>query len=368
MVDILSSLQTAFEGTMFRASDAFWHTDFLRTGIAGVDYALGGGFGYGRLAELYGRWSSGKTMLLYKALANNQKMGGVSALWEAEGAFSPDFYASLGGNPETLLVYPVDTVEDAFSGFVKVCDLMAEAAKKGDKTPVAMGWDGIAATGTKHLLDVGMEKRDMSKANAMSTGCQLITTLIKSTRVALIATNQTREKIGDMDSSIHTPGGNAWPFHSSQRVLLEFAGGTKGSLLLDGNNEPIGRWVTGQVTKNKLGPPFKKFMLPIYVVNDEPHPVYPDKKTHVGIDEDEALFYFYAKKTFMLPNKEAVMEHGAWNSLHPSIAPGFKKFMQRDWPEVLEKFPILRTLPYDPRKSTTPDSPGTASSGAAGSS
>ena len=349
MADLASDLKGIFKGKLFNATDAFWHTDFLRTDIPAIDTALGGGVGYGRVSELYGNWSSGKTLLLYRLLANNQKAGGKSILFEAEGAFSPDFYAALGGDPDTLLVYAADTVEEVFDGVVSVCGLMAKYAKAGNATPVAIGWDGIAATGTKHLQEVGMDKRDMSKANAMSTGCQLVRGHIKECRVAFIATNQTRDKIGSNDSQTHTPGGVSFPFLASQRIELMFDGGTKSSLIYarkaEGEGE-IGRWVRGKVVKNKLGPPFGQFMLPIYVHEGFLHPEW-EYKTKLGIDETEALFYMYLRGTWTPPSRKPVIENiGAWYKFSEELFPNAKKFQKVDWLEVLAEYPQLRTLPY----------------------
>lgn len=345
-------LNTAFKGAMHRANQSFWHTDMLPSGLPSLDHALGGGFGYGRIVELYGDWSSGKTMVLYYALANNQKLGGTSILFEAEGAFNAEFYAKLGGDPDTLWVYPVDTVEEVFDGMVTIVKTVGKNSKKGSDRPrVAIGWDSIAATGTKHLLEAGMEKRDMSKAGAMSAGTQLVTTQIKESRICVIATNQTREKIGSNDSATHTPGGKAWPFHSSQRVELQFDGGSKGSLIWSAEKDAveIGRHIRGCITKNKLAAPFGRFSLPIYVKEGFWHPLGYNCGIEVGIDSRESLFYLYRDKNCTLEGREAVFTSpsSGWYELSEKIAPGYKKWQKKDWLEVLDAYPVLWTLPYE---------------------
>lgn len=349
-MDLEAKLKEKFKGKLFSATDAFWHTDFLQCGIPAIDKALGNGIGYGRVAEFYGPWSTGKTMLLYYYLAANQRKGGKSILFEAEGAFSEDFYATLGGDPNSLLVYPADTVEDVFDAIVSICELMKAEAKAGNLTPVLIGWDSIACTGTKHLMEAGMEKRDMSKAGAMSTGCQLVRNHLHDTRVAIIATNQTRTMIGSMSSETHTPGGDAWRFLCSQRLELDLDGGYKGCMIQareEDQKVDIGKWTKGKVTKNKLAAPFGRFSLPIYVQEGLSHPIW-DRPLKLGIDIEETLFQMYSKGHWKLPSKKLVIEqNGAWWKLEETIAPGYKNWMKKDWLEVLAKFPQLRTLPYD---------------------
>lgn len=353
-MSFLNKLEAALGKAVHRANEPFWDVEFLPTGIHCVDHALGGGVGYGRLTELYGNWSSGKTMVLYYLLANNQRRGGISVLFESEGAFNADFYQSLGGDPEKLLVVPTDTVEDFFNQVNEIC----EARKKEkDSTKIAIGWDSIAATGTKHLLEAGMDKRDMSKAGAMSFGTQLITTAVKGSNIAIIGTNQVREKIGSMDTATHTPGGKAWPFHASQRIELAFDGGNKTSLIVNENNVEIGRWIKGQVTKNKLAAPFSKFTIPIYVLAGQSHPDF-GYGVSLGIDLYEALFYFYLRKYMLHESGDPVVSHsgGAWYKLSEEIAPEGKKFMRKDWVAAVQEFPQLWQLPYARPTNNSEDS------------
>jgi RecA/RadA recombinase len=337
---------------MYQGTDALWHTDFLETGVPNVDYALGGGFGYGRLHEIFGNWSSGKTMLLYYALAENQKRTsktgrkGISLLAEAEGAYDPNFFKLIGGNPEELVVWPIDTVEQFFDDTHALVDAMI---KVQDDTPFCIGWDGIAATGTKHLQEVGLATRDMTKAFLMDQGAKLILTAVKKARVCIIATNQTREKIGDNDSATHTPGGKGWPFAASQRVELNFDGGTKTSTIYhDDQTTKIGRWVRGEVVKNKLAIPFGRFSLSMYLKHGFEHPVFNDRTTKLGIDKEQALFSLFRKedvrgiRVILEPSK-------SWfvlNEAIPNHLGGGTKFRKSDWPKVLDDSSWLWRFSY----------------------
>lgn len=344
---IIDDLQKVWKNALFRGDEEFWHTDFLRTGIPTIDYALGGGFGYGRVAELLGMWSSGKTMILYKALAANQAAGGISILFEAEGAFDETFYRLMGGDPSTLWVYPLDTVEQFMDCLYTICESKKKAK---DLKPFAVGWDSIAATGTKHLMETDMEDaKDMSKANAMSMGASRIRTVVKEARVAVISTNQIREKIGDMGTGPHTPGGNAWPFLASQRIHLKSEGGEKSSRIstADGKHE-IGRWVIGEVIKNKLAATlWYKFSLPIYLQSGHAHPEYGHQTT-LGIDVYESLFYGYLRQRILSPDKKdiIIMPTNGWYQVNPELVPNDRKFRKGEWPKIVSEFPFLWTFPY----------------------
>jgi RecA/RadA recombinase len=317
---------------------------------------------------------------LYYTLANNQRLGGESVLFESEGAFNPDFFRNMGGDPSKLTLIPADKVEDVFDGIIMICKEQEKqiAESKKTKGAVAMprmtviGWDSIAATGTKHLFDTGMDKRDMSKSGAMSQGTQLITTAAKSCNVCIIGVNQTREAIGSKDSATHTPGGNAWPFHSSQRLELMYDGGSRTSLIFDRplpgqkpedtrGREEIGRQIKGYVVKNKCASPFSRFTLPIYTLPGRPHPLY-DRDTKLGIDFEQHLFDFYLTGRFFLPDGQRVLHipTPGYYSLHQMLDPEQRKFREKAWLEILEMLPALRTLPYD-LKPQAPTATGTVS-------
>jgi RecA/RadA recombinase len=331
---------------VFSGVDEWFKAEFLQCGIAGIDWILGGGLAYGRLSEIFGNFSSGKTYLLYLFLAMNQRRGGTSVLFESEFAYNAGFYRSLGGSPESLILRPARTIQEVFDGMADVAKIAC-----GKEERVAVGWDGIAATGTKHLQETGMLKKDMSKSAGMAQGTQYITDLIGESRIAIIATNQTRETIGDTPNPMyqtHTPGGKSWPFHASQRVELSFRGGYITEVLEENGKkegtEPIGHWVRARVNKNKLAPPHLACDVPFYARDGETHPIY-GYKTKMGIDYAEALFDFYKNSRFRINDKPVVFTSGSWYRLDESF--GYdKSFYAKDWPAVLEANPALWQLPY----------------------
>lgn len=349
------NLQAAFKGGLHMGSDATWHSDFLPCGLPCIDSALGGGVGFGRAIEFIGPYSSGKTLLLYLFLASNQKRGGTSILNECEGAFNPEFYQNMGGDPASLLIIPAEesrTVEGTFDALNKVCDISIKGRAKGDDTPIAWGWDGIAACGTKHLQEVGMDKKDMSKAEAMSRGCQLIADKLGEARVAMMVTNQMREVIGSMSSEPHGPGGKAFPFLSSQRIFVEMDGGYVGSQIKDKDNEElvVGRWTKGQVIKNKLAPPFRKFKVPMYFESGNWHPAGYNYGTKCGICYEEAMFYHYLRVRYLPASKIPIvaMPSNGWYQLSAEFFPNDQeKFHAKDWPDRWNAHESLRTMVFE---------------------
>lgn len=354
MTDYLAGVRSNVEGLRL-GTDTFWTTDFCRTRSLTIDWALGGGFGYGRISELLGEYATGKSAILYLALAENQRMGGISVLYESEGAFDRNFFSMLGGDPTKLLLMSVATCEDVFDGMMAVIAWM-DKSKVPKTVPVMMGWDSIAQTGTKHLLETTMETRDMSKAFIMSSGVQKITAALKDNRVALIATNQLREQIGIQTSEPHGPGGKAWPYASSQRIMLKHDGGYKGSQIFGGNtgNEEIGRWVRGKVIKNRLASPFAEFTYPFYFRTGTGlnHPTY-GTPLKFGICEEEALWFFYVREHYRLPDNTKVIEGGAGGRyrINEQVVAGLGSFYAKEWPDILKDHQELRNMPFDKAKA-----------------
>jgi len=357
MTDFAEKIKKKIQGkrkkqAVFTGVDDWFKADLLPCGIAGIDWILGGGLAYGRLSELFGNFSSGKSYLLYLYLAMNQRLGGTSALFETEFAYNPDFYRAVGGNPESLLLVPCRTIQEVFDGMASIAK---ETTGTGER--VCIGWDGIAATGTKHLQDTGMEKRDMSKAAGMSQGTQYITDLIGESKICVIATNQTRDTIGDETydpmNRTHTPGGKAWPFHSSQRLELTFRGGYIKQVLEVGGKEiegkePVGHWVRARVDKNKIAPPFLSCDLPFYTFGGEIHPVF-GTATRMGIDYAECLLNFYKDSRFRLlingEKRPVLFTAGSWYKFDPSL--GYERsFHAKDFQNILAERPDLWQLPY----------------------
>ncbi len=327
----------------------FWNTTFVRSGIPPIDWILGGGAAIGRILEMFGNESSGKSLILYKLFIENTKNGGVSILYESEGAFNPEFFASLGGDPAKLLVKPAETVEDVFND---ILDLADQKIKNKEQTNVVVGWDSVAATPTKHLLKEGMDKVDMTKAKMISQGFQLVTNKIKKASLAVVVINQTRQSIGTNDSGTVTPGGRALPFAGSQRLELRYDGGSRTSLILqdpdDKASADIGRKILCRVVKNKVAAAWRECVLPFYSYEGLPHPKFEGHFTTLGIDVEEALFDFYLAGHFLLPNKQPVVRAaGSWNKLASVLDPAESSWYAKDWRDILELRPDLLTLVYD---------------------
>ncbi len=327
----------------------------IPTGVPPVDSALGGGVPLHRVSEWFGRESSGKSLLAYLWLANVQRLGGTAVLIDSEGSYDDEYFASIGGVPEELIMPPddqTDTVADVFQFVKMLCDTMEKRQADESEEFVGLVWDSIAATGSKHLQAEGMEVRDMSIPTEISQGTKLIRGPVSRSNIAAVFVNQVREAIGTKDSATLTPGGRSVKFLSSQRLELDYDGGSQTSLIREDPkvkaSTEIGRWSVGKVVKNKVATPLGSFKLPIYVRAGYPHPVFEGQETRFGIDVDQALFDYYTNAHFLMPDKTPVVSSsGAFYELHKDIAPDEKKFYAKRWPEMLNKYPRLRTLVYE---------------------
>ena len=218
----------------------------VSTGSLGLDVALGiGGLPYGRICEIYGPESSGKTTLTLSAIAEAQKDGKVCAFIDAEHALDPIYAEKLGVNIDELIVSQPDTGEQA----LEICDMLT---RSGAVDVVVI--DSVAALVPKAEIEgeigdshVGLAARMMSQAMRKLTGN------IKNNNVLVIFINQIRMKIGVMFGSPETTtGGNALKFYSSVRLDIRRIGAVK-----DGD-EVIGNETRVKVVKNKVSPPFKQ--------------------------------------------------------------------------------------------------------------
>ncbi|WP_066569880.1 recombinase RecA [Snodgrassella sp. CFCC 13594] len=226
------------------------HTDenleVISTGSLGLDLALGvGGLPRGRVVEIYGPESSGKTTLCLEAVAQCQKKGGVCAFIDAENAFDPVYARKLGVKVENLLVSQPDTGEQA----LEICDMLV---RSGGVDMVVV--DSVAALVPRAEIEgemgdshVGLQARLMSQALRKLTGH------IKKTNTLVIFINQIRMKIGVMFGNPETTtGGNALKFYSSVRLDIRRVGQIKKGDDVVGNETKV------KVIKNKVAPPFKQ--------------------------------------------------------------------------------------------------------------
>ena len=218
----------------------------IPTGALSLDIALGvGGVPRGRIIEIYGPESSGKSTLATHIVANAQKMGGLAAYIDAEHALDPAYASKIGVNINELLISQPDCGEDALN--------IAEMLARSNAVDVIV-IDSVAALVPKTELEgeigdshVGLQARMMSQALR-----KLTATLSRSNTCAIFI-NQIREKIGVMFGNPETTtGGRALKFYSSIRLDIRRIGGIKGS-----DNDDVGNRVKVKVAKNKLAPPFK---------------------------------------------------------------------------------------------------------------
>jgi len=234
------------EGSIMRLSDQpAVSVDGISTGALSLDLALGGfGFPRGRIIELFGPESSGKTTLALHAVADAQRSGGIAAFIDAEHALDPAWAKKLGVNLEELLVSQPSYGEEGLQ--------IAEMLIKSNAVDIIVV-DSVAALVPKAELDgeigdkhVGLQARMMSQAMRKLTG------VISKAKTTVIFINQIREKIGVMFGSPETtPGGRALKFYSSCRVDVR-----RIATLKDGE-ETVGIRMKAKVVKNKVAPPFR---------------------------------------------------------------------------------------------------------------
>ena len=219
--------------------------DVISTGCMTLDHALGiGGVPKGRIIEIYGPESSGKTTLTLHILAEAQKMGGTAAFIDAEHALDPVYAARLGVDTNNLLISQPDTGEQA----LEICEALV---RSGAVDCVII--DSVAALTPKAEIDGEMGDSFMGvQARLMSQALRKLTAIINKSNACVIFINQLRDKIGVMYGNPETTtGGKALKFYSSIRMDIR-----KTDVIKDGS-EIIGNRTKVKIVKNKLAPPFK---------------------------------------------------------------------------------------------------------------
>ena len=218
----------------------------ISTGSIGLDIALGvGGFPKGRIIEIYGPESSGKTTLAIHAIAEAQKAGGIAAIIDAEHAFDPYYARKLGVDIDELLIAQPDNGEQAL-------EIADNLIRSGAVDIVVI--DSVAALTPKAEIEGDMGDSKMGlQARLMSQALRKLTANINKTKTCCIFINQLREKIGVMFGNPETTtGGNALKFYASVRLDIRRIGQIKDGEEVMGNNVRV------KVVKNKVAPPFRK--------------------------------------------------------------------------------------------------------------
>ena len=244
----ISSIHKAYgDGSIMRlgSAHALKQIEVIPTGALAVDLALGvGGLPRGRVIEIYGPESSGKTTLMLHVIANAQKAGGLAAFIDAEHALDPGYAKKLGVNLDDLLVSQPDSGEEALT----ICETLA----RSNALDVIV-IDSVAALVPKAELEgeMGMATMGM-QARLMSQALRKLTAVLGKSKTPCIFPNQLREKVGVMFGSPETtPGGKALKFYASVRIDIR-----RKETLKDAAGAAIGNHVKVKIVKNKVAPPF----------------------------------------------------------------------------------------------------------------
>ncbi|HXW58288.1 MAG TPA: recombinase RecA [Solirubrobacteraceae bacterium] len=245
----LTQIEREFgKGAVMRMGDegAQVRVEVISTGALSLDLALGiGGVPRGRIVEIYGPESSGKTTLVYHVLSEAQKRGGVCAFIDAEHAMDPLYAKEIGVDIDELLVSQPDYGEQA----LEIADMLV---RSGAVDVVAI--DSVAALTPRKELEGQMDDTTVGEqARMMSKAMRKLAANLNRTQTLCILTNQIREKVGVMFGSPETqPGGKALKFYASQRLDIR-----RIETLKDGT-EAVGNRVRVKVVKNKVAPPFRQ--------------------------------------------------------------------------------------------------------------
>ena len=244
----LSQIDRQFgKGSVMRMGDAgITQIESISTGSLGLDIALGiGGLPRGRVVEIYGPESSGKTTLTLQVIAEAQKLGGTAAFIDAEHALDPVYAEKLGVNVDDLLVSQPDTGEQA----LEITDMLVRSGAVD-----VLVIDSVAALTPKAEIDGDMGDSHMGlQARLMSQALRKLTGIIQRSNTMVIFINQIRMKIGVMFGNPETTtGGNALKFYASVRLDIRRIGAIKKG------DEILGNETRVKVVKNKVAPPFKQ--------------------------------------------------------------------------------------------------------------
>ncbi len=244
----LDKIEKAYgKGTiMLMGGEAVENIPCISTGSISIDLAIGvGGYPKGRVIEIYGPESSGKTTLAIHAIAEAQKAGGIAAFIDAEHAFDRFYAENLGVDVENLLVSQPDNGEQAL-------EITDHLIRSGAIDIIVI--DSVAALTPKAEIDGEMGDSRMGlQARLMSQALRKLTSSISRTKTCVIFINQLREKIGVMFGNPETTtGGNALKFYASLRIDVRRIGQLKDGEEVTGNRTRV------KIVKNKIAPPFKK--------------------------------------------------------------------------------------------------------------
>lgn len=294
-------------------------TEWLSSGCIALDRILGGGFPVGRVTEVYGDTSTGKSLIAAQVAALAQEDGHIVMMADSESAVSLPIMDAVGVDIDNLIYSNPDTVEEVFEQFEKAIELKVE---KYPDALLVLIWDSVAATSVQFEMERDYGKSFMGKhAGVISQSMRKITRQISKNRICAIFLNQVRENIGVMFGDTETTfGGKAIPFHSSVRLRLKM--GKK--IVSKEKKKVLGIETTGLVVKNKVAEPFNEAKLPIYFGH--------------GIDDALASLYWLQDNdivnkanwmTIKLGGKEVKFQRPGWDNI-------FDKHYDEIWDIIME--------------------------------
>ena len=295
------------DGSIMKLGDAKKvDVELLPSGSLSLDLALGGGYPKGRIIEIYGPESSGKTTLTLHAIAEIQKQGGTAAFIDAEHALDPSYARKLGVDTENLLIAQPDNGEQALE--------IAETLVRSNAVDLIVV-DSVAALTPQAEIDVDMGDSHMGlQARLMSQALRKLTGIINKSKATVIFINQIRMKIGVMFGNPETTtGGNALKFYASVRMDIRRTGQIKVGDDIIGNRTKV------KIVKNKIAPPFRLAEFDImYNEGISKTGDILDLAAQYGVVEKSGAFYKYGgetigqgrdkTKTFLKDNPEIMSE------------------------------------------------------------
>mgnify|MGYP003634399933 CR=1 FL=1 len=299
-------------------------TGWISTGSSMLDLAISnkayGGIAVGKITELNGLEGSGKSLIGAHILANTQKQGGIAVYIDTESAVSTEFLEAIGIDVAKMLYVQLETVEEIFEAIENIITKIRESDQNRMVTIMV---DSLAAASTKIEMEADFEKDGWatSKAIIISKAMRKITQMVARQQVALIFTNQLRQKLGVMfGDPWTTSGGKALPFHASTRIRLKNGGQIK-----DTKNNTIGMKVKAQIIKNRLGPPLRTAEFQLYF----------DR----GIDD-------FGGWLSVLKEHKLLKQAGAWYTLVDHNDKEIK-FQSKEWNELLDGDDELKKYIYE---------------------
>jgi len=301
-------------------------TEWISTGSSMLDIAIAnrpnGGIPVGRITEITGMEASGKSLVAAQILANTQKKGGLAVFIDTENAVNEEFLECLGIDTKKLLYIQLETVEDIFEVIENIISKVRESDKNRLVTIVV---DSVAAATTRVEQEADYSKDGWStgKAIVISKAMRKCTNMIGRQRIALIFTNQLRQKLGVMfGDPWTTSGGKALQFHASCRLRLKAAGQIKAKV--NGKDQVVGIKTKCIVVKNRMGPPLRTSEFDIYFES--------------GIDDLGGWLR-------ILKDYGMIKQGGSWYTLTRDSGEEIK-FLSKDWNGKLEADPTLKEEVY----------------------